>query len=503
MALANIQTLQLLRTILQNHLLNSDTPPNININFYTIKSMSEVNSEEYDSDSGVESVDDNDDPSKRYNFIEFLNEDDAIELDIQVYEYIEEYIQSHVGKMHYNKFHENLVHDAALHFLTIYSDIGVCNDDDDNDYDSLHEFVEERCFIYFHTISSIPVRSQPYTLLMQSANIPKLSAQIEYLRAIPQPTQRTKEWYEFRYNLFTASNIGKLFSTEAQANSLICEKCKPLDYAASLGQISTESPLHWGVKYEPLTIMYYEKRFRTTVGDFGCIPHPKYKCIGASPDGINIDPTTDRYGRMVEVKNVVNREINGIPIDMYWIQMQLQMETCDLDECDFIETQFKEYPGGESEFYADDTNSDRGVILYFVKKTVKGVAGNSSYNVPHYVYMPLSTKLEKEVIDKWVRDKRDELKSEYSLYTTLYWYLAEVSCVLVQRNREWFAESVDIICKAWDTVVKERISGYEHRMSKKKREQLIVTNSSDDNSSDKQIKNLVINNSVCLVKLDA
>ena len=45
---------------------------------------------------------------------------------------------------------------------------------------------------------------------------------------------------------------------------------------------------------------------------------------------------------MLEIKNIVNREINGIPKKEYWIQMQLQMEVCDLGECDFLETRFKE-----------------------------------------------------------------------------------------------------------------------------------------------------------------
>jgi hypothetical protein len=53
---------------------------------------------------------------------------------------------------------------------------------------------------------------------------------------------------------------------------------------------------------------------------------------------------------MIEIKNISNREINGIPKEEYWVQMQVQMETCDLDECDFVETRFKEFKS-EEEFY--------------------------------------------------------------------------------------------------------------------------------------------------------
>jgi hypothetical protein len=168
------------------------------------------------------------------------------------------------------------------------------------------------------------------------------------------------------------------------------------------------SSLHHGKKYEPLSAIIYEIEYNTKIDDFGCITHKKYPYIGASPDGINVDENTNRYGRMLEIKNITNREINGIPKEEYWVQMQIQMETCDLDECDFVETRFKEYEN-EEKFYEDiETSSDlfktahlpsqdttnsfssetsvnkkyRGVILYFIDKvTVRE-------SVPHYVYLP-------------------------------------------------------------------------------------------------------------------
>ena len=89
--------------------------------------------------------------------------------------------------------------------------------------------------------------------------------------------------------------------------------------------------------------MIYEQKYNTTVEDFGCIQHDHYDFVGASPDGINVDKNSPLFGRMLEIKNVVSRVINGIPKKEYWIQMQLQMEVCDLDYCDFLETKFVEY----------------------------------------------------------------------------------------------------------------------------------------------------------------
>ena len=135
----------------------------------------------------------------------------------------------------------------------------------------------------------------PYTLnticSLSSYEIDRLSKQIAQLQTIPQPEQRTTEWYEFRNGLITASNLWKVFGSQSQVNSLIYEKCKSVEpNALEFKTNSTTSPMHWGVKYEPITVMIYEAMYQTKICEFGCIQHPEYSFIGASPDGINIDP---------------------------------------------------------------------------------------------------------------------------------------------------------------------------------------------------------------------
>ena len=123
--------------------------------------------------------------------------------------------------------------------------------------------------------------------------IEKLEAQIDYLRSKPQPEQRTNEWYKFRHTLLTASNAHKAFGTQSAINSLICEKCQPLkqidpDEPEVVKSVNLNSPMHWGQKYEPLSVLIYEEKYNTKVEDFGCIQHDKYSFVGASPDGINV-----------------------------------------------------------------------------------------------------------------------------------------------------------------------------------------------------------------------
>ena len=291
---------------------------------------------------------------------------------------------------------------------------------------------------------------------------------IDYLQNIEQPEQKTREWYVYRYNLITASNLWKVFGTESQVNSLIYEKCKPFEEVYY--EFSQQSgPLYWGVKYEPVTIMIYEDMFRTKIGEFGCLPHPKHNFIGASPDGINIDPLNFRYGRMLEIKNIYNREITCVPKQEYWIQTQLQMEVCDLDECDFVETRIKEFESKEE--FLSSTNYDyKGVILQFLPKFKPcDISKNEqvlSNNKISYVYAPLN--LIHNELDLFI-EKEVEKHEQFVLTKIDYYYLDEFSCVLIKRNRDWFETCLPKIQNTWNIILKERVEGYEHRASKKRR----------------------------------
>jgi putative phage-type endonuclease len=357
----------------------------------------------------------------------------------------------------------------------------------DNDYieDDMNDILEYAFNIYittFHPERSINNGNNSEELANTNKETNNIIAnKIQGLRDIPQPLQRTPEWYKFRWNLITASNAWKAFESQSTINQLIYEKCQPLkDLTLDIIEeepvkmVNTNSTLHWGQKYEPLSIMIYEDMYNSKVEDFGCIQHPNYSFIGASPDGIIIESNTCRYGRMLEIKNIVNREINGIPKKEYWIQMQLQMEVCDLDECDFLETKFTEYSSSieftNDRFIDEETGNEdltlskdgkmRGIIMHFQAKEGK----------PFYSYKPLNI-INNDDIRFWEESELEKYESEPYNYTFLkfiYWKLEKLSCVLVLRNKEWFKNNVGQLEKVWKTIEQERNTGYEHRAPTKK-----------------------------------
>jgi putative phage-type endonuclease len=395
---------------------------------------------------------------------------------------MEEFIKEHPTLIAEPDFHESF-DESIEELMHSHFDYDIFyTEDAEDEMEQIIEHTKDDFFKHF-----MPPRSYPESIILQEPNYDFIDKQINILRKKPQPTQRTKEWYEFRHNLITASNAYKAFESQSMQNQLIYEKCKPLNETLYVDNESSEddikevvvvnvnTTLHWGQKYEPLSVKLYEHMYKTRIEDFGCIQHEKYLFLGASPDGINVDKTTERYGRMLEIKNIVNRVINGIPKKEYWIQMQLQMEVCDLDECDFLETKFIEYPDYAAylcdtldECYEDDDgyefkniclskdNKLKGSIIYFHTKEGK----------PFYMYRPLDL-IHPNDIEKWeekmIEHYTTNPKFNHTYMKTIYWKLEEFSCVLVCRNRQWFKNNIVTLEEIWKTIEKERINGYEHR----------------------------------------
>jgi putative phage-type endonuclease len=310
----------------------------------------------------------------------------------------------------------------------------------------------------------------------------QIAQHLDILRLKPQPDQRTDAWYKFRHNLITASNAYKAFESQAMINQLIYEKCQPLQIKEKEENdkpkmVNVNSTLHWGQKYEPLSVLIYEYLYNTKIEDFGCIQHDTYSFLGASPDGINVDPNSNLYGRMLEIKNIVNREITGIPKKEYWIQMQLQMEVWNLNECDFLETKFTEYENS-TDFFNDGKERTakgdfKGVIMYF--HTVE--------STPFYVYKPIQMT-DYDEINKWEEEMVDKYQSpEFNMMwvKNCYWKLEKMSCVLVLRNIKWFQDNIKQLERVWKTVELERVTGYEHRAPNRKPKRESVKPTVSDN----------------------
>lgn len=148
-----------------------------------------------------------------------------------------------------------------------------------------------------------------------------------------QFVQRTNEWYNIRKNIVTATDASIILNMNQYSSKkdLILKK-------NTEEKNITNNAINWGIKYEPVAIDIFSKIFNVKIYEVGLFIHDKFNWLGASPDGIFVYMNEIC---LIEIKCVYNRNITNIP-DMYWIQMQIQMEVCNIDKCYIYQCKFEE-----------------------------------------------------------------------------------------------------------------------------------------------------------------
>ena len=273
-----------------------------------------------------------------------------------------------------------------------------------------------------------------------------LSLRVKNLLNLKQTEQRSQEWYTQRKNLLTASDVATVLDNNPYENvsDLIINKCQHhiqsdnnqssnelLNSKKSLSYLSENATLK-GVIYEDVARNVYEKFNSCNVNEMGLITHPNISWLGASIDGITNE------GKLVEIKCVWSRKIGQSipPPYYYWIQVQIQMEVCDIAECDLFQCDFKEYPDYES--YANDKTSIKGIITN--KKTRNSILETHN-NRSFFIYS----------------DNVEQPK---------YWKLVNYSSHTINRDKDWFNKNYPKLTKFWNDVQYYKIHGIQKLVKK-------------------------------------
>ena len=292
------------------------------------------------------------------------------------------------------------------------------------------------------------------------------------LKQLELPEQRSPEWYEMRKEKLTASSlasaIGKCHFTTRE--ELILSKIEDKPYESN--------PItEWGVKYEDIAILFYEELYNVKVLDFGLIPHPTFKAFGASPDGICDDTGNDEYvARMVEIKCPPKRKFTKTCPPHYLMQVQGQLEVCDLDHCDFFQVKIEEYDNYEDyekDIFVDDDvilpgrtnlNYPKGVTVSYRKKNEIKLT---------YLYPVLN--MSDDEYKSWIREKKVEIiEGGHEFVESKWWKISRYECTFIQRDYQWWNENVEHILKFYTDLkmyksMPEKISELKAEIAKKKK----------------------------------
>jgi putative phage-type endonuclease len=261
-----------------------------------------------------------------------------------------------------------------------------------------------------------------------------------WLLTATQVEQRTPEWYQETRNMITASEVATVFKSGRTRGQLVMSKASPPAerFIASLAvPKASTGPMDWGVRYEPVVKEFLENSLKAKIHDLGRIRHRTNPKIAASPDGLIIasEIAPELAGRLVEIKCPSTRVIKDgeIPFE-YWCQMQLQMEVCGVDACEFVEAKFVEElpacaPGAEVQ-----NPLATGFISLVNKDDVNKYIYHSNASTPAAA-APFAS-----------------LTEEWTLLETYPWYLLKLRRVTVPRDVNWFAQSQPAFEQFWADV---------------------------------------------------
>jgi|SaaInlStandDraft_6_1057023.scaffolds.fasta_scaffold00811_17 putative phage-type endonuclease len=312
----------------------------------------------------------------------------------------------------------------------------------------------------------------------------KYEDQFQKLYAKPQPEQRTQEWFDYRYNRITASDMATAIDLNPYESieSFICKKCNP-----NFPFLDNEYVFH-GKKYEQIATQLYEHIYNIKVTEFGCVPSDKYLFLGASPDGICSKATLDNnfspmIGTMLEIKCPKTRKIiskgkiaGEICPFYYYCQVQQQLECCELDYCDFWQCEIKEYKnrteyildedfkpifaeGTEGEIKEINSRCTRGCLLQFLPKVYEPSHEQDKHEYKsHYIYPPRLDMIQEEY-DRWCLETisnwyiyNPELAENYYFDKIIYWKIPKSHNVKITRDIEWFNSIYPILVDTWKKV---------------------------------------------------
>lgn len=254
----------------------------------------------------------------------------------------------------------------------------------------------------------------------------KRQENIQRLLNHPQVEQRTHEWYMEAANLLTASQFAKILKPGRTRGQLVLEKASGTVDTKQRRTVSSTAylnPFTWGIRFEPVVKQIYSELTSSKLVDLGRLRHQTEKHLAASPDGLVVEGPPEVLGRFVEFKAPVTRIITKQIPDEYSVQMQIQMEVGNVEECDYLEVKFNSKYGEKEAVEPEEEPRFRGNIFVIGSSNEEG-----DVYPKRYEYSPLNT------LDWLPTIEEGEIIME-----TVPWNTSDYFMITVKRQRAWFA----------------------------------------------------------------
>lgn len=305
---------------------------------------------------------------------------------------------------------------------------------------------KEKAYTLFHYVSdalTIFTREAENSAWHQMSKQERL-AKVKAIQEAPQIPQRSEEWYKQYGRVLTASEFSALFTQNKRRKDLVLSKAHPLQEVSTNYRLAcpTEemSALGWGIRFETVVKQILEYRDKVKVYESGRLNHPTNLYLAASPDGVIEEALhKEQIGRLIEIKCPYSRSIGGeIPSD-YWIQMQIQMEVTNMDECEYIECDIVSKRAKQAG-PVDLSGTTYTGFVYLIKQIVEE---DKPFEYK-YLYGDVGSS------------ERPPIPEGFECIEVIPWGLKRWHRKLVHRDRKWYQGTLPWQEAFWNDVEKAR-----------------------------------------------
>ena len=297
---------------------------------------------------------------------------------------------------------------------------------------------------------NIEINKDPDEIINRLKVIKRYRKTLKELKKLPHIKQRTIEWLEARKNRLTASDIYDAIKDNYTSLTLAKKKANVIIDNIDYNAIKA---LKWGTMFESMAERCYSKKYNNiNINEFGLLCDKYNEHFGASPDGIS------DIGVMIEIKCPYSRKIvDGYIPPKYKMQIQGQLAVCELDECDYIECEFKTYSEEDfKENIIENSDDIFGIIAEF------NISAN--YNKTEYKYLYSD---DFNTYDEIYNDIQNKISLENDKPKLIYWKLISMNIQRINFDKKKWDETIPKINNFWSKVEECRTFPIENKTSNK------------------------------------
>ena len=181
---------------------------------------------------------------------------------------------------------------------------------------------------------------------------------------------------------------------------------------------------------------------------------------------------------MVEIKCPPKRKFTKTVPPHYGMQVQGQLEVCDLDECDFFQVKIEEYKNFE-EYSKDNWINESSCLNSWGRTALNFPKGCSltyiKSNETKLSYLYPRFNLSDSMYSIWLQENKTKIEEEgHKFVEAKWWFISRYECTLIKRDKKWWINNIEHVLSFYNDLMlyknsPEKLNILKQRIIEKKK----------------------------------